>query len=356
MRLLDIYLLRRYAVSMALSVTALWGVAVIVDLIENIDTFIDHDARLLQIARYYLYRSPYWIILTLPISSLLGTLFCLTELAGHSEVTAAKAAGISLYRLLLPVLAFAAVYSGLAFLFTDLVIPTATYRYNSVRDDIRSYSRADGSRRQVLLQDRGGQFLFARSYDHGRKRAHQVLYERRIEGVAAERAIGRRLEWLGDGWILLQGHHYDLVEGSFQIAPFDTLRLTTIGLQPEDLARQQKKPEEMNYRELQAHIERTLANGEDATRHRVDLYLKISFPLTCFVIALLGAPLTANARHASRANSFGVGILICFVFYSCVKAGQAMGWNEIIAPWLGAWLANICFGVLSLVLLKRAHT
>ena len=326
------------------------------DLIENIDTFIDHDADLNQILRYYLYRTPYWTILTLPISSLLGTLFCLTGLARHSEVTAAKAAGISLYRLLLPVFAFAALFSGLAFVFTDYVVPPATYRYNSVRDQIRSYSRSDGSRRHVLLQGRHGQIVFARSYDHRKKRAHQILYERFDGSAVVERAVGRLLEWRDSTWVLIDGHHYSLSEGAFRTAVLDTLPLTSIGLRPEDFARQRRKPEEMNYRELKAHIERARANGEDATRHLVDLYLKISFPLTCFVIVVLGAPLAANSRRASRANSFGVGILICFVFYSCVKAGQALGWNEILSPWLGAWLANIGFGLLALVLLRRAHT
>ena len=74
------------------------------------------------------------------------------------------------------------------------------------------------------------------------------------------------------------------------------------------------------------------------------------------VIVVLGAPLAANSRRASHANSLGVGILICFVFYSCVKTGQALGWNEILSPWLGAWLANIGFGLLGLILLRRAHT
>ena len=87
----------------------------------------------------------------------------------------------------------------------------------------------------------------------------------------------------------------------------------------------------------------------------MDLYLKISFPLTCFIMVLLGAPLAANARRAGFANSFGIGIFICFAFYSCVKAGQALGWNKLADPLLAAWLGNIIFALLGLVLLWRAH-
>ena len=87
----------------------------------------------------------------------------------------------------------------------------------------------------------------------------------------------------------------------------------------------------------------------------MDLHLKISFPLTSFIIIVLGATLGAAARRAGLANCFGLGGLICFAYYSCVKAGQALGWNQLLAPWLGAWIANLLFAALALVLLWRAH-
>ena len=353
---LDRYVLTRYVRWLGLSILSLWLVAFVVDLIESLDTFIDHQATLDQIVRYYIFRTPYWVILTLPVAVLLSTLFCLTSMARRSEITAAKAAGISLYRLLSPLFVFALCFSGLAFAFTDYVVPTATQRYNAVRDEIRSYRRGDGSRRQVLLQDAGGQLLFARSYDHGRQRAHKVLWEQRQEGRTVRRVTGRLLEWRGErGWVALDGNEFRLAGEAPRVAPFDSLALTALTLLPDDFARQRKKPEEMNYRELRDYIDRAVANGEDATRSLVDLHLKVSFPLTCFVILLLGAPVAANAR-GSRANSFGTGVLICFVFYSCVKAGQALGWNAVVDPWLGAWIANLLFGVLGILLLRRAHT
>ena len=73
----------------------------------------------------------------------------------------------------------------------------------------------------------------------------------------------------------------------------------------------------------------------------MDLYLKISFPVTCLIIVVVGAPFAANARRAGLANSFGLGALICFTFYSLVKAGQALGWNQIVAPLTGAWMGNL---------------
>ncbi len=358
MTLLDRYVLRRFLGSLALSAIAMWLVTVVVDLIENIDTFIDHEASLRQIARYYLFRTPYWVLLALPITTLLGALFSLGGLARRSEIVAAKAAGISLHRLLAPLYLFSAVMAIAAMWFTDAIVPTATYRYNSTRDDIRSYSRTDGSRRQVLLQDVGGQFVFARSYDHQRRRAHEVTWELTDGSRTVERATARVALWRPDPgrWLLTDGHYYLLDGPDLQVTTFDSLALTHLTLKPGDFARQQKKPEEMDYAELSGYIQRASANGEDVTRNLVDLHLKISFPFTCVVIFLLGAPLGAATRRSGRASAFGLGVLICFVFYGSVKAGQALGWNGILAPWLGAWLAMFLFGGLGLLLLRRAHT
>ena len=354
--ILDFYILRRFALWLAISVVALWVIAAIVDLIESIDTFIDHAARPGQILRYYLFRSPYWIVLILPAAGMLATLFSLTGFAHRGEIAAMKAAGVSLQRILGPVLACALLFSGGAMLFTEYVVPPATFRYNTTRDDIRSYSRSDGSRRQVLLQDVGGQLVFARSYDHTRQRAQQVLWERRPGGRTVERATAKGMEWKGKGWVAVAGTRYALAGDRFEVSSFDTLSLSTLTLEPADFSRQQKKPEEMNFGELRSYVDRARANGEDATRHLVDLHLKIAFPFASFAIVLVTAPLAANTRRSGRAASFGLGVLICFLLYTCVKAGQALGWNEIISPWQGAWAANLLFGLMGMVLLKRAHS
>ena len=355
---LDRYVLSRYLGSLALSALAMWLITVVVDLIENIDTFIDHEAALGQIARYYLFRTPYWLLLALPITTLLGTLFSLGGLARRSEIVAAKAAGISLHRLLAPLYIFSVIMAIAAVWFTDVVVPGATFRYNSTRDAIRSYSRSDGSRRQVLLQDVAGQFVFARSYDHTRRRAQEVTWERTDGSRTIERAIARVALWRPDPgrWMMTDGHYYQLDGPELQVAPFDSLALSQLTLTPDDFSRQQKEPEEMDYAELSRYVKRARANGEDVKRHLVDLHLKIAFPFTCVVIFLLGAPLGAATRRSGRASAFGLGMLICFVFYGSVKAGQALGWNGILEPWLGAWLAMLLFGGLGLVLLRRAHT
>ena len=356
MKLLDRYLLRRYLVCLVYAMLSLICLSIIVDLTERIDLFIDHEAGVGQILQYYVYRTPYWVILTLPIATLLATMFSLTSLARGNEITSMKTVGISLYRILAPIVVFSLVFCAGAFLFLDQVVPWSTLRYNLIRNEIRSHDRSDGSRRQLLLQDVDGQLIFAKSYDAGNGTARAVSWERLSDHAVIERIVGKRMQWTGEAWTVYNAVNYRFrSDKPAEVTLIDSVQLTTLTLKPEDFARQQKKPEEMGYGELAAYIDRARANGDDATRHLVDLYLKVSFPVTCLIIVLVGAPLAANARQSGMANSVGLGALICFTYYSVVKAGQALGWNQILDPLLGAWLGNLVFGFLCLVLLWRAH-
>ena len=355
MNTLDWYIVRRLALCLGLAIVSLILISVVIDLTENIDTFIDFSAQPQQIALYYAYRLPYWTILTLPIAALLGSLFALTSFARHSEIAAMKALGIGLGRILMPVFICASALSALAFFFTDYVVPQATLQHNRIDREIRSQQRSDGSRRQVLLQDRDGQLIFARSYDANQRRADEVSWERLHEGRPIERLVARHILWQDSLWIAYDGRHYAFGAREQTETPFESFVLNEISLTPSDFARQHKDPDEMNYAELETFIDRATQRGEDVARQRVDLHLKVSFPLTCFIIIALGATLGANARRTGMANSFGLGVLICFAYYSSLKAGQALGWNEVIAPWLGAWIANIFFALLAFALIWRAH-
>ena len=355
MNTLDWYIVRRLALCLGLAVVSLILISVVIDLTENIDTFIDFSAQPQQIALYYLYRLPYWAILTLPIAALLGSLFALTSFARYSEIAAMKALGISLARILMPVFVCATALSALAFFFTDYVVPQATLQHNRIDREIRSQQRSDGSRQQVLLQDRDGQLIFARSYDARQQRADEVSWELLREGVPTERLVARYLQWEDGLWIAYDGRHYAFSDHEQIETPFKSFRLKEVSLKPSDFSRQHKDPDEMNYAELKTFIDRAIQRGEDVARQRVDLHLKVSFPMTCLIITALGATLGANARRTGMVNSFGIGVLICFTYYSSLKAGQALGWNEVIAPWLGAWIANIFFALLSLVLIWHAH-
>ena len=213
----------------------------------------------------------------------------------------------------------------------------------------------DGSQRRVLIQGNRGQIIFARNYDANKKYAEEISIEIFSKSILSERIVAKHLFWRNPDWISVDGQHYHFREKSQVITRFDTLLISDMELTPIDFTRQIKLPEEMTYSELEKYIIRASARGEDVIRHRVDLHLKMAIPFACFIIIVLGATIGARTRQTSITNSFGFGILICFGFYSSLKFGQALGWNNLMSPWFSAWFTNILCTLLTLCIIWRTN-
>ena len=349
------YIARRIITCLTLTTSSLMLVTIVIDLAENLDTFIDFQATPQLIFLFYIFRIPYWLILILPISCLFGSIFAFTSLTRHNEIVGMKTVGIGINHILLPVFGCGLTISGLAFIFTDYVVPITTLRHNEINSQIMAQQSDDGSQRRVLIQGKQGQIIFARNYDANRKYAKDVSIEIFSESILSERILAKHLFWRKPDWISVDVQHYQFKEESQIVTKFDTLLISDLKLTPIDFTRQIKLPEEMTYSELENYILRASARGEDVIRHRVDLQLKLAIPFACFVIIVLGATIGARTHRSSITNSFGFGILICFGFYSSLKIGQALGWNNLISPWFSAWYTNILYTCLTLCIIWKTN-
>lgn len=355
MRILSRYILRNFLFWLALTSIGFLALFVIVDLVDHLDNFIDRKAASpMLVVQYYLYFLPYNTMLCLPIAMLLSTLFALGGLAKKNEILAMKASGVTLYRIFLPILVFAAAVSVAVFLAGEFLIPVANERKEEIWEETRGKARV-GNQQNVILQDEGGQIVFVGYYDARQRAARSVSIERYSATALLKRIMGKRMGWTGEGWLVEEGELWEFGGARERATQFDTLLVTSLTLLPSDFERRQKDPEEMSYRELQQYIERVHRNGGDATRWLVDLYLKISFPLINFIIVLFGAPVSTGTRRTGRALSFGLGVSISFVYYGFIKSGQALGRNGLLHPIPAAWMANVLFLGLALFLLIRAR-
>ena len=111
----------------------------------------------------------------------------------------------------------------------------------------------------------------------------------------------------------------------------------------------------MGFFELKDYVERGIKLGRNVDKWIVELHFKLSFPLTNFIIVLFGAPLASHIRRTGKAVEFGIGLFICFLYYSTIRSGQALGWNGSLNPILAAWTGNVIFGALGVLLLLKAH-
>jgi len=324
MRILSRYIINRFSLTLIGALSAFVGIYVVVDLVEHIDTFIDRGISAGNIARYYLYYLPYIAVLMLPAAMLIASLFSIAGLARRNELVAMKSSGISLYRVLFPLFRFAFLISLLALVVSEVVVPEANQR----KEEIRTGKRKVGliaDRENVLLQDVDGQFVSAEVYRASKKLAINVSIQK-YRGISLIRRIDAdTMVWEDGMWVLKNGIFREFRDRKERAFPFSTLRVKGLTLRSVDFGKLRKKPEQMGFFELKNYIERGTKLGRNMDRWVVELNLKLSFPFTNLIIVLFGAPLASRIRRTGKAVEFGIGLFICFLYYSTIRSSQALG-------------------------------
>ncbi len=340
-----------------LSVGAFVIIFLVIDLIENIDKFIDQDATLGVVVFYYLYYIPYIISLTLPISMLLSCLFSLGNMSQHNEIIAQKSAGISMYRIFTPLFLLSFGISIGAGFFNEMLVPWANQeRLDLYRYEIKKNPQNRGTKRNnINIQDTADRKISIAFFDGNINEAKNVSIQYFDGRKLIHRIDAKKMIWKDQTWLLR-----DVVQRAFKdslvtVEKMSELRLPNINFKPENLLELQKNPEEMSYLELKSFVEEMTQIGAEVRKWIVELYVKISYPFANFIIILFGAPIAAQKRRSGTAMGIGISLLVCFIYFLFIRMGQVMGHQGTLEPWLGAWLGNIIFGIAGLYTLLMSR-
>jgi lipopolysaccharide export system permease protein len=143
--------------------------------------------------------------------------------------------------------------------------------------------------------------------------------------------------------------------GVERATPFQRMAVDGLAERPEDFAEEVLRPSEMNFLELRRYVDRLRASGARVENFLVDLHLKLAFPLVNFIVVLIGASLATRLRMQSAALGFGLSVAISFVYYALMRTGQALGHNGALPPYLAAWLGDVVFGAVGVLMMTRAQ-
>ncbi len=357
MRLLDRYVLREFAGYLALALFGFFAIFLVVDIFEKIDVFLDHQAPLHLVGRFYLYRAPEVVVQVFPVALLLATFLSFGQFNKFGELTAMRVAGISLSRILLPVFAIGALSVVVALLLSELVIPRANRERDEILDQrIRQIQRQPvNERADVTYLGQSGRIFYMRLYLVRERRMHEVSLQEFSGGDLKRRIDAAEASWDGNRWVFISGFVREFGANGEHARPFQRMAVEGLGETPDDFAKELRKPDEMNYFELAHYVDKLRASGARVANHLVDLHLKLAFPLVNFVLVVIGASLATRLRMQSAALGFGLSVAISFVYYAFMRTGQALGHSGALAPYLAAWMGDLVFGVIAAVMLATAQ-
>lgn len=382
MKILDRYIVNQFLQTAGFGLAAFTVIFVVVDMMENLDDFIDRQVPFTIVVQYYVYFMPEIIKLMIPVAVLLSSLFTTGRLSNFNEIPAMKASGVSLYRFMLPMLTVALLISVTSVYFNGWIVPYANQKkFTIARVHLNKYLESFG-RHNIFVQDSPTRIVSIGYFDVDVNTAHRVTiqdYSVEDQTQMVTRYDAKEMVWDSASrvWRLVDcttrtfegnwktsdslGSNHRIVDPAGQIiefeqiAQFDTLTIVGLHFIPSEIKKKQERPDEMSYYDLRSFIENQKRAGHQVARWQVDFYSKISFPFASFIVVLFGVPFSSMKRRSGLAIEFGISLGICFVYLAFMKISHTFGYNGDLDPLVTAWFANVIFLLAGLINLWRVR-
>jgi lipopolysaccharide export system permease protein len=355
-RSLDRYVFAEFATVFAVSALGFPVLVFVLDLAQNLDRYRARGVSSAALALSYVCWLPETMFNVLPAAVLFATVFTVGAATRNSEITAAKASGISFYRFIRPIVVGAVLAMGLDFALGELA-PGANARRLTLIGETRV---AAGNVRRGFAYAAPGDRVYgvgALVVDSGALTALSV--ERQGTGPAYPGFIttAERARFRAGAWMLERGTSHVLGSVAGDVAvQFDSLLDRRMTERPRDLMTSPRAPEDMSYRELGRFIRTSRRSGADVNALRAARALKITIPLTCVIILLFGAPLATSTQSGGAGFGVGLSLGTTVLFLVLIQVTRAVGASGVVVPELAAAIPTAFFGAVGAVLLRRTPT
>lgn len=324
-----------------------------------IELIITRGVKISHILMLLLYISPSFLIFTIPMALLLGTLLAFGRLSQDNEITALKASGISLYQLYIPVLLFSL---GTYLLTSFLVfygLPWGNRGFKSTLFLI-AQSKADVEIKERVFSDEFDGFVIYvdKVPIQGKKMEGIMIYDERSKDKT--NTIFAREGYLYNDpksqEVILNLHHgeihrFEPLNNIYQKMYFQSYDLRLELSSTFAKLGKKLKEHEMSIEEIKEKIEKRRLVGEDITPQEVELHKRYSIPFSCLIFGLIGVPLGIQPRRSGRSYGLILSILIILIYYIALTASEILAMEKEIPPSWAGWAPNLLFGIFGIYLL-----
>ena len=366
MRLLDRYLFRELLTPFAVCLVVIQGLVIFITIFSDLAKIQDAKLHFLETIEYAAGSSLDLMTIVLPVSLLLGPLWALTQHARYNEITAMRAAGISLWRICLPYFIVALFSGGVLFVLNESLIPRGADFAERLLNRYTGMP-AEKTRGLDFTNGREHRNWIAREYEPGTGQMQGVKVEWKLPDgsdsiLTAERGLRTNGVWtFFNAQELIQPN--PAVNTYIPIMSTNVLAMPEFNETPEEIRVEMQVSSYLNLNKHDPDLPLTdiipylqwhpnLSRLEKG-RLLTELHERIAMPLTCLVVPLIAIPFGAAPGRRNLFVGVAGSIFIFFVYYVLQHVGAAFGSSGTWPAWLGAWLPNLFFALLGLILMMR---
>jgi len=356
MNILSRHIFREFITLFAGVLTGIIVVYLCVEFLQKADKLIKFHATISQVAVYFLYSIPSMITMSLPMATLIATLLSLGNLSRHNEIIAMRASGVSLTKIIMPLLAGGLLVSGLGFLNNEVIMPHYTSRASYIREVEIEKKEQRVMFQQTKLWLRGPENSIANIEFVSPNRNEMIglnIYKLNPDFSVRERIKAGSLVWENGAWRLRKSSTFTFADNEVKSRSSDG-EVFNIVDNPDDLGMIVKDAEDMSFSEMRDYVKRLKTSGYDTASYEVDLYNKIAFPVSSVLMVLISIPFSINkVRSGGAGKGFAFAVFIAFIYWTLMSIGASLGKSGAIPPYLAVWFANMFFCSMAIIVLTR---
>lgn len=366
-RILDEYVVREFLGMFFLVLAGFVLLMLVFTFFELIGDILRNHIPLTTVGEYLVNLTPSMLYQISPLAVLIAVLVTFGVFNRNSEVIAMKATGISLYRLVIPVVSISAILAVSLFLFDQYYLPQANRRQEALRSTIKGrppQTFLHPEQKWIFGQPRPnepGRIFYYQFFDPDTNEfANLSVFEFDPSSFAISRRIfASRAHWnpKAGSWAFEKGWSRDF-QGASQtrFQEFNYTSFVEIHEDPSYFKKESLQSQEMNFGQLDRYIRDLRQSGFDTMRLRVALWHKLAYPMIAIVMAVLAIPFALSMGRRGSLTGVAIAIAVALAYFVVDNLFGAMGNVNYLPAALAAWSPDVLFGLTGGYLLLRTPT
>lgn len=355
MKILDIYILKRYLIAYVFCVGMLVAVLLVIDFAEKIEDFAHPELTTWRIIReYYLNFIPHYANMLSPLMSFIAAVFVTAKMATHTEIIAILSSGISLKRILLPYFGGSILIALMVFYLYNYVVPAG----NKVRHNFENNYVRDKfyfTERNVHIQIAPKLYVYIESYDNIIHTGYRFTIEE-IDGLALKSKLEAPfIKWVKEKkrWNLPNYKKREF-NGDKEKISYGNSVDTLLALKPKDFESKHKLEEQLTLTELNEYIAQSRLRGaNDVEQYEIEKYKRLAYPFAIIILTCIGVVVAAKKSREGTGFQIAFGFVLAFIYILLLVISESIAAGGSIPPYVSVWIPNVLFCLMGWVMYKR---
>jgi len=357
LKIIDYYIIKKYLSSFFLAIALILSIAVIFDLSEKIDDFIENGARLKEIIfQYYINFIPYFAVLFSSMFAFIAVIYFTSRMAYNTEIIAILSSGMSFRRLLVPYIISATIIAGISFMLSDLVIPDANKVKLDFEDKFIHRRPVRFSTKDFHRQIEPGIYVYLQNYSNVSQVGYNFSIEKFENGELVSKMIADQIRWdtATNKWSARR-YYIRTIDGLHESIEEGRSIDTTLSIHPDDFKRRLNVVETMSLKELDEFISQQLMQGETNVKaFEIERHKRIAFPFSTFILTFIGVAVSSRKLRGGIGLQIAIGVVISFTYILFIQFSSQFAIGGLLPVMLAVWLPNIFFLIIAILLFRMA--